>query len=391
MADVALKKVEKEYPGGVQAVRDANLDIADGEFVVLLGPSGCGKSTMLRMIAGLEEVTTGTIAIGGQAVNDLPPKERDIAMVFQNYALYPHMTVADNLAFGLKMRKYPREEIRKRVADVAAILGITELLDRKPKTLSGGQRQRVAVGRALVRRPAVFLFDEPLSNLDAKLRVEMRVELNKLHQRLAATMIYVTHDQVEAMTLADRIVLMDRGSIQQVASPLVLYDEPFNQFVASFIGTPPMNFIDGKVENSAAELAFTDGRQIHLPLAKEVSGRLAAHVGRNLRLGIRPEHLHAKNAGASVQWGARVKARVEVVESLGHEKVVHFSDGAHRYISKVDAHLPIGLGEEVEVFFETHKAHVFDPVSGLNLTCRVSHYEPAADSRQKPPEVATGN
>jgi multiple sugar transport system ATP-binding protein len=237
VAEVTLRNVDKVYPGGVKAVSAATLDIADREFAVLVGPSGCGKSTTLRMIAGLEEISAGTITIGGRVVNDVPPKDRDIAMVFQNYALYPHMSVFENMAFGLKLRHYPKEEIKQRVAEAAQILGIGELLDRKPKALSGGQRQRVAVGRAIVRKPAAFLFDEPLSNLDAKMRVEMRVEFNKLHQRLSSTMIYVTHDQVEAMTLGDRIVIMDKGFIQQVGSPLVVYDEPFNQFVAGFIGT----------------------------------------------------------------------------------------------------------------------------------------------------------
>jgi len=244
MANVILKNVCKMYPGGFKAVIDANLEIADREFVVLVGPSGCGKSTTLRMIAGLEEISSGTISIGERIVNEVPPKDRDIAMVFQNYALYPHMTVFENMAFGLKLRRFPSEEIDRRVRDAARILSITDLLERKPKALSGGQRQRVAVGRAIVRKPAAFLFDEPLSNLDAKLRVDMRVELNKLHQSLATTMIYVTHDQIEAMTLADRIVIMDKGEIQQVADPLTLYNQPINKYVAGFIGSPPMNFFN---------------------------------------------------------------------------------------------------------------------------------------------------
>jgi multiple sugar transport system ATP-binding protein len=384
VAEVVLKDVHKTFPGGVKAVIDANLEVANREFVVLVGPSGCGKSTTLRMIAGLEEITQGAISIGGRIVNDVPPKDRDIAMVFQNYALYPHMTVFENMAFGLKLRHMPRPEIRQRVQEAAQILGIMELLERKPKALSGGQRQRVAVGRAIVRKPAAFLFDEPLSNLDAKMRVEMRVELNKLHQRLASTMIYVTHDQVEAMTLGDRIVIMDKGLLQQIGSPLAVYDEPYNQFVAGFIGTPPMNFVDGRLEQAASALAFTDGAALRVMLPEDSAGRLRDYAGRPARLGIRPEHVHDKLEGSRLDLGARVEAKVEVVEALGHEKVVYFSTGAHRIIGKFEAHVPVQVGERMELILNARKTHIFDPDSGLNLTCRAPRYQPAEDARRIP-------
>ena len=260
MAQVKIEHVDKVYPGNVKAVDDVSLEIKDGEFVALVGPSGCGKSTTLRMVAGLEEISQGTITIGGQVVNDVPPKDRDIAMVFQNYALYPHMTVRENMAFGLKLRKFPKDEIARRVDEAAKILGIGDLLDRRPKALSGGQRQRVAVGRAIVRKPAVFLFDEPLSNLDAKMRIQMRVEISRLHAQLGATMLYVTHDQVEAMTMGQRIVVMKEGVVQQVDDPIALYDRPVNRFVAGFIGTPPMNFIEGTIQKEELGWVFEEGR-----------------------------------------------------------------------------------------------------------------------------------
>src|SRR3954454_23623666 len=295
MAKVSVQNVFKIYPGDkgqdVTAVRDVNLEIADREFVVLVGPSGCGKSTTLRMIAGLEEISRGDIYIGDRRVNDVAPKDRDIAMVFQNYALYPHMNVFDNMAFGLKLRKYSKVEIKKRVSDAANILGIEGLLDRKPKALSGGQRQRVAVGRAIVRQPKVFLFDEPLSNLDAKMRVQMRTEITKLHQRLQATMIYVTHDQIEAMTMGDRIVVMNNGKVQQTDTPLKLYNEPNNLFVAGFLGSPPMNFINGTLKQEHDSLVFRETEEgtveIHLPAAERASAR--DFVGKPMVLGFRPE------------------------------------------------------------------------------------------------------
>lgn len=389
LAAVVLDAVEKVYPGGIKAVHGANLQIADREFVVLVGPSGCGKSTTLRMIAGLEEVSAGKISIGGEVVNDIAPKDRDIAMVFQNYALYPHMSCFENMAFGLKLRNFHKDEIQRRVNDAAQILGITELLERKPKALSGGQRQRVAVGRAIVRKPAVFLFDEPLSNLDAKLRVEMRVELHKLHQRLATTMIYVTHDQIEAMTLGDRIVIMDQGRIQQVASPLALYDEPYNQFVASFIGTPPMNFLAGTLEGAGDALRFLAEAGLQAPLPRELSRKLDSHAGKNVRLGIRPEHIHDTASGAAIAQGVKWMARVEVVESLGDQKVVYLSEGPHRFIAKFDAHVPVEQGAPYEVVFDAAKVHVFDASSGQNLTCRVPQYEAANPARLPHPAEAS--
>ena len=300
MAQVSLRKIVKAYEGGVQAVKGIDLEIADHEFVVLVGPSGCGKSTTLRMIAGLEEITSGDIAIGGTVVNDIPPRDRDIAMVFQNYALYPHMSVYDNMAFGLMLRKFPKAEIDRRVKEAARILDITPLLDRKPKALSGGQRQRVAMGRAIVRDPKVFLFDEPLSNLDAKLRVQMRTEIKKVHQTVNTTTVYVTHDQVEAMTLADRVVVMNHGIIEQVGPPQELYHNPATKFVAGFIGSPSMNFIPAKVEQAsgALRLHLPQGIVLDVPAAR--TARYQAHAGKDVLFGIRPEHLtdasHLRNS-----------------------------------------------------------------------------------------------
>src|SRR4051812_4391143 len=293
MAEVSCRKVVKMYDGGVQAVKGIDLDIADQEFVVLVGPSGCGKSTTLRMVAGLEEISEGEILIGDRVVNGVPPKDRDIAMVFQNYALYPHMNVYDNLAFGLKLRKYPKAEIKKRVSDAASILGIEALLERKPKALSGGQRQRVAVGRAIVRQPKVFLFDEPLSNLDAKMRVQMRAEITKLHQRLQATMIYVTHDQIEAMTMGDRIVVMNNGVVQQIDTPLALYNKPANLFVAGFLGSPPMNFINGRLKQDGDAIVFTEIEQGTIELRLPAHQRSAARefLDQPVMFGIRPEDI----------------------------------------------------------------------------------------------------
>src|SRR5919109_102122 len=332
MAQVLLKDLNKKYDE-VHAVKDVNLHIRDKEFMVLVGPSGCGKSTTLRMVAGLEEITGGEIVIGDRVVNDLPPKDRDIAMVFQNYALYPHMTVYDNMAFGLKMRKFPKAEIAKRVQDAAEILGIQELLKRKPRQLSGGQRQRVAVGRAIVRHPQVFLFDEPLSNLDAKLRVQMRVELKRLHDRLETTAIYVTHDQVEAMTLGDRVVVMKDGWIQQVGEPLELYSRPANKFVAGFIGSPAMNFADVAITGAdGAMRAHNAGFGIDVP--RELAPRLLPYADREVIVGIRPEDLRVANG--SDPPGLCIDAVVEVVEKLGSEILLDLQVGGQSMVAAVE-------------------------------------------------------
>ena len=389
MAKVVLKDVCKTYPGGFTAVRSANLEIADREFVVLVGPSGCGKSTTLRMIAGLEEISSGTITIGDRVVNDVPPKDRDIAMVFQNYALYPHMSVFENMAFGLKLRGFPREEIKSRVDDAARILGITDLLERKPKALSGGQRQRVAVGRAIVRKPAAFLFDEPLSNLDAKLRVDMRVELNKLHQRLATTMIYVTHDQVEAMTLADRIVIMNKGDIQQVAEPLALYDQPVNMYVAGFIGSPPMNFLKGTLERAAAGVVFTDGGTVRVGVPSAAASRVEKYIGKPITLGLRPEMICDNESARDWKDAAVLKAKIDVVESLGDQKVVYFSTPKNAFIGKLEAHVPAPIGHELEVAFNCAKIHLFDADTQENLTCTAPKYEAPDLSHLPQPAAAT--
>jgi len=359
MAEVTLKNVDKVYPGNVKAVSDFNMEIKDGEFVVLVGPSGCGKSTTLRMIAGLEEITAGTVSIGDRVVNDVPPKDRDIAMVFQNYALYPHMTVRDNMAFGLKLRKYPRKEIEARIQEAAKILHLSELLDRRPKALSGGQRQRVAVGRAIVRKPAVFLFDEPLSNLDAKLRVQMRVEISQLHGQLGATMIYVTHDQVEAMTMGQRIVVMKDGFVQQIADPLTLYDSPSNRFVAGFIGTPPMNFFDGRIRGDGA-LAFEGDGGISLPVPERMTEALASYRNKPIALGLRPEDIGSAVA-EQLDGAPRVRAAVDVIEPMGSESYIHLRAGESRFISRVDAHRTFAVGEEAEPAVFVDKAHFFDP------------------------------
>ena len=360
MASVRLNNVTKVFDNKVVAVRNVNVDIADKEFVVLVGPSGCGKSTTLRMIAGLEEVTEGEIYIGDRLVNDVPPKDRDIAMVFQNYALYPHMTVYQNMAFGLKLRKYPKKEIDKRVREAAEILGISELLDRKPKALSGGQRQRVAVGRAIVRKPQVFLFDEPLSNLDAKLRVQMRTEISKLHQRLETTMIYVTHDQVEAMTMGDRIVVMRDGLVQQIDTPLALYNHPKNKFVAGFIGSPSMNFVDGRVVQENG-LWFDEGG-FRVPIPPEKQEALAASVGRTVTLGSRPEHISLPQGGAASSTAGEVQTVVEVVEPMGSELYLYLRAGNSDLVARVPT---MGQqpaeGESLSVLFDMQKAHFFDP------------------------------
>ena len=360
MAGVRAKNVKKVYPGGVTAVHQANLEIADREFLVLVGPSGCGKSTFLRMIAGLESITEGEIYIGEKLVNDLLPRDRNIAMVFQNYALYPHMTVRGNLGFSLKLRKEPREEIEKKVQEAAAILDITQLLDRKPKQLSGGQRQRVAVGRAIVRDPDVFLFDEPLSNLDAKLRVQMRAEISRLHKKLNATIIYVTHDQTEAMTMGDRIVVLKDGIIHQVAPPIELYRHPVDKFVAGFIGSPPMNFIDGRITDDGSKLYFNlDGLRVRVP--EERMDGLEEYREKKIIFGIRPEDIYlAKHYGDNYP-DSRLSAMVEVVEPLGAEMYVYFQAGNISFVGRITVREYIKVGEAIELVFDMSKAHFFDP------------------------------
>jgi len=360
VASVRLEKVRKEYEGGVVAVKDVDIEIADKEFVVLVGPSGCGKSTTLRMIAGLEDISSGTVSIDGKVVNDVPPKDRDIAMVFQNYALYPHMTVYENMAFGLKLRKFPKAEIDDRVREAARILGIEQYLDRKPKALSGGQRQRVAVGRAIVRKPKVFLFDEPLSNLDAKLRVQMRTEISKLHNTLEATMIYVTHDQTEAMTMGDKIVVMKDGLIQQTNTPLNLYHKPVNKFVAGFIGSPAMNFMEGTI-SSGMGLSFNErGTPVRLQLLKEHKKKLKPYEGKEVWLGIRPEHIFAAKRTDGSKY-SRCKARIEVVEPMGNEIFVYFTTGGGtQYVSRIIATEEPKAGTDMDIAFDMANAHFFD-------------------------------
>ena len=368
MAEVVLKNVRKVYDKDVVAVDTASIEIKDKEFVVLVGPSGCGKSTTLRMIAGLEEITDGEIYIDGNLVNDIPPKDRDIAMVFQNYALYPHMTVYQNMAFGLKLRKYPKNEIDERVTEAADILGIEELLERKPKALSGGQRQRVAVGRAIVRKPKVFLFDEPLSNLDAKLRVQMRTEISKLHSRLEATMIYVTHDQMEAMTMGDRIVVMRDGLINQVDSPLTLYNKPVNQFVAGFIGSPSMNFLTGTLTSNNGSMVFDEGN-IQLPLPEAYARPLQNHANKEVTFGIRPEDIHdpdSLNSGSADT--VVVTAKVEVVEPMGNEVFLYLTTGKSSFVARIDPlHVPV-VDQDVKLAVEIDKAHFFDQDNEVALT-----------------------
>ncbi len=356
MAQVVLKGLNKKFDE-VVAVRDVNLTIKDQEFIVLVGPSGCGKSTTLRMVAGLEEITSGEIYIGDRLVNDLPPKDRDIAMVFQNYALYPHMTVYDNMAFGLKMRKFPKPEIEQRVREAAQMLGIQELLRRKPRQLSGGQRQRVAVGRAIVRHPQVFLFDEPLSNLDAKLRVQMRVELKRLHERLETTAIYVTHDQVEAMTLGDRVVVMKDGIVQQVGDPLGIYSKPRNRFVAGFIGSPAMNFVDCTVVGSNGDLAVeSPGVRIAVPGSQKAA--LEPYRGKAVTLGVRPEDI--REAMPDDPKSYRVDAQVEVVEPLGNEILLNLKVGQHAVVARVPPTSRVRLHEQIPLTLNAERLHFFD-------------------------------
>ena len=389
MAQVLLEDVSKVYPGGVRAVNGVSLNIEDREFVVLVGPSGCGKSTALRMIAGLEEISAGTIRIAGRVVNDIAPKDRDIAMVFQNYALYPHMNVSQNLSFSLRLRRkfgfwrnplgwmgsgeYRQrsveewQEIGRRVADTARVLGIEHLLARRPRELSGGQRQRVAVGRAMVREPKAFLFDEPLSNLDAKLRVEMRAEIKRLHRQVQTTTVYVMHDQEEAMTLGDRVVVMKDGVIQQAASPFDVYERPVNRFVAGFVGTPPMNFFEGRLIDSGGLLTFEDG-DLRLALAMEHAGRLGRYIGQNVVLGLRPESLHADPAAAGAAK-AMFRARIVLTEPLGDRTDVHAQTERNPHIiCRVDARTRLREQEVVEICADMTRAHFFAAgAEGANL------------------------
>ena len=369
MAEVILKDLVKVYPPSgknpaFKAVKEIDLTICDREFMVLVGPSGCGKSTTLRMIAGLEEVTGGAISISGRVVNSVEPKDRDIAMVFQNYALYPHMTVFDNMAFGLKLKKLPKTQIHERVQVAAEILGIESLLDRKPKALSGGQRQRVAVGRAIVRDPKVFLFDEPLSNLDAKMRVSMRTEISRLHARLSATMIYVTHDQMEAMTMGDRICVMKEGHIMQVDEPLQIYNHPENMFVAGFIGSPPMNFFHGFLKREKGRVVFQerhDSEGFSLVLDDRLAFIASSHVDQAAVLGIRPEDIAHTLHEANAREGQKIHATVQVSEPMGSETYLYMDTAAHSFNAKVQSQDTFRINQCVEHQFNLEKAHIFDP------------------------------
>ncbi|WP_318615599.1 sn-glycerol-3-phosphate ABC transporter ATP-binding protein UgpC [Sporosarcina sp. YIM B06819] len=364
MADLQLKNIRKVYDKDVVSVKDFSLEIRDKEFLVLVGPSGCGKSTTLRMIAGLEEISDGDLFIGGKRVNDVPPKDRDIAMVFQNYALYPHMNVYDNMAFGLKLRKLKKDEIKKRVDNAAKILGLEEMLTRKPKALSGGQRQRVALGRAIVRDAEVFLMDEPLSNLDAKLRVQMRAEIQKLHRRLQTTTVYVTHDQTEAMTMATRLVVMKDGIIQQVGAPKEVYDEPNNVFVGGFIGSPAMNFLNGKLEGEH----FVMGNvKVLVPGGKMKVLREQGYVGKNIILGIRPEDIHDEPLFIDASPETKITVSVEVAELMGAEIILYSKVDNQDFVARVDARFNVVAGETVDLAFNLANAHFFDCDTELRI------------------------
>ncbi|HUO45949.1 MAG TPA: sn-glycerol-3-phosphate ABC transporter ATP-binding protein UgpC [Acidimicrobiia bacterium] len=394
MAAIMFEKVGKVYPGGTRAITDVSLDIGDGEFVVLVGPSGCGKSTLLRMIAGLEEVTEGELKIGERVVNDVSPKDRDIAMVFQNYALYPHMSVYDNMAFGLKLRKMSKDEIKRRVDEAARVLEITEYLNRKPKALSGGQRQRVAMGRAIVREPSAFLMDEPLSNLDAKLRVQMRSEIGLLQQRLGTTTVYVTHDQVEAMTMGDRVAVIRKGRLQQVDSPRNLYDNPDNLFVAGFIGSPSMNFVYGTVEGEGDNLfAVFAGERVRIDPQRAANCRdLPSYAGKEIVIGVRPEAFEVVSAVAGADADYTIAVKADLVEQLGSEAYVHFlkqsppvitpdiqelladqgTDPATlgsdtKFTARVDPDHAPRSGEEAKLVVDTSKLHFFDKDTGMAI------------------------
>lgn len=357
MAEIKLNHINKKYDNKFEAVKDFNLDIKDKEFIVFVGPSGCGKSTTLRMIAGLEDITGGDLVIGDKRVNDVAPKDRDIAMVFQNYALYPHMNVYDNMAFGLKLRKFDKKEIERRVTDAARILGLENLLDRKPKALSGGQRQRVALGRAIVRDPQVFLMDEPLSNLDAKLRVQMRAEISKLHQRLQTTTIYVTHDQTEAMTMATRIVIMKDGVIQQVGSPKEVYDAPDNVFVGGFIGSPAMNFLRGTLEDGYFKMSDV---KVKVPEGKMKTLRDQGYTNKEVLLGIRPEDIHDEPVFIESSQDTKIEAAVEVAELMGAETYLYSKVAGQDFIARVDSRSDVHSGQNIDLALNMNKCHFFD-------------------------------
>ena len=363
MASVTFDHIWKRY-GDVVANNDLNLEIQDGEFMCLVGPSGCGKTTALRMIAGLEEITEGTLKIGDRVVNDLAPKDRDVAMVFQSYALYPHMSVRDNLAFGLKLRKVPKPEIEKRVQEAARMIELGNLLDRKPKQLSGGQRQRVALGRAIVREPAVFLMDEPLSNLDAKLRVQTRAEIARLHQRLGTTTVYVTHDQVEAMTMGDRVAVIRKGRLQQVDTPRNLYDNPDNLFVAGFIGSPSMNFVPVTLESKNGGTPILRNGDIEIPVPDRVRGEIGPTTGKTLTAGFRPEHIELGQAG---EKAAKIRAVCDVVEFLGNEELLHVRVEDNDLVAVIDAENRVKPGDVLEMNVPLDRIHLFDDESGSTL------------------------
>jgi multiple sugar transport system ATP-binding protein len=362
MAKVRFEDVTKRF-GDTVAVNNLNLEILDKEFLVLVGPSGCGKSTALRLLSGLEELTEGSIYIGEQLVNNVPPKDRNVAMVFQSYALYPHMTVYNNMAFGLSLRKVPKAEIDRLVKQAAHILNIEDLLKRRPRQLSGGQRQRVALGRAIVREPAAFLLDEPLSNLDAKLRVQMRAELNKLHQRLGTTFVYVTHDQIEAMTMASRIAVLDKGVLQQVGTPAELYDTPANVFVAGFIGSPAMNFFEVRVVGDGDKLCL-DSDSFHLPVPASKSAMLNPYQAKEITLGIRPEDIHDKEyVPAGIDGSAVLRAKVDVIEMMGNELFIYLVNGKRQFLARVDPRAKARPGQDMELVFDLDNLHAFDTKS----------------------------
>jgi multiple sugar transport system ATP-binding protein len=363
MATVTFDHVTKRF-GDVTAVDDLDLTVQDGEFMVLVGPSGCGKTTSLRMIAGLEEITAGTLKIGDRVVNEVAPKDRDIAMVFQSYALYPHMTVRDNLAFGLKLRKVPKAEIERRVAKAAGILSLEKLLQRKPRELSGGQRQRVALGRAIVREPAVFLMDEPLSNLDAKLRVQTRAEIARLHKDLGTTFVYVTHDQVEAMTMGQRIAVMSEAKLQQVGRPQELYDHPINRFVAGFIGSPAMNFVTAHLTGTGDAIALT-GPGLEVPVPERFRSHVAGWSGKEVVVGVRPEHLDVQ---APAGRSGTLKGRADVVEYLGSQELIHVDAAGHDIVALIDSENRVQVDDVMSLFVELDKVHIFDPESGLSVS-----------------------
>ena len=368
MASLSLQHINKTYPNGFQAVKDFNLEIEDKEFIIFVGPSGCGKSTTLRMIAGLEEISGGTLKIGDKVMNDVEPKDRDIAMVFQNYALYPHMTVYDNMAFGLKLRKVPKDQIDKAVREAARILDLEKLLDRKPKALSGGQRQRVAMGRAIVRNPKVFLMDEPLSNLDANLRVQMRIEISKIHQRLGATIIYVTHDQTEAMTLGTRIVVMKDGVVQQVDTPQHLYEQPGNLFVAGFMGSPQMNFLDAQIAEKGGDLIAKVGEyDIVIPAAKAKVLKDGGYVGKTVVLGIRPEDIHDSQMFIEASPSVPMTSTVKVYELLGAEVFLYFDVNGTQVTARVDPRTNSKTGDTIKFAFDMEKSHFFDKETELTI------------------------